>query len=92
MENDRFVLPPGCQYQIISHPSGADRAFEVAVFQEHRFAFFYWLKWRFELGPDAPPPLLVSLDWHEDLAVPCGRECDELKVLQLMNPLIFKRT
>ena len=87
MENSRLVLPQGCKYEIVAHPSGADRAVEVALFQDHRFAFFFWLKWRFALGTDAPPPLLVSLDWHEDLASPCPSECDELTALQTSNLL-----
>jgi len=37
--------PPNSDYQILSHPSGnISKSFELALFNEHRFAFYYWLK------------------------------------------------
>ena len=83
MLDEDWIVPPGCKYSIMDHPSGTNRAVEVAVFQDHRFAFFFWLKWRSQLGPDEAAPLLVSLDWHEDLAAPDEAEIDDLNALRI---------
>lgn len=81
MQGDEYIRPPGCYYDILQHPSGANRAVEVAVVQDHRFAFFFWLKWKNRLGTNHAPPALVSLDWHEDLTAPAESECEDLQVL-----------
>lgn len=86
MDSDEFLLPPGCKCEILPHPSGKDEVVELAIFQDHRFAFFFWLRWKLALGTDSSPPALVSLDWHEDLAAPDGSECDELKALPTDYP------
>jgi hypothetical protein len=80
MNGGEYIRPPGTYYDNLAHPRRADEAVEIAVIQEHRFAFFYWLKWKNELGGDVPPNL-ISLDWHADLAAPSKSECDELKAL-----------
>lgn len=38
------MYPPGCFTQIVRHPGGLNDAMEIGIVQEHRFAFFYWLK------------------------------------------------
>jgi len=81
IEHDEYLLPPGCKSSIFVHPSGVDEAVEVALFQDHRFAFFFWSIWTREFGLEDNPPALVSLDWHEDLAAPGGKELDELRAL-----------
>ncbi|WP_337263987.1 MULTISPECIES: UPF0489 family protein [unclassified Serratia (in: enterobacteria)] len=58
---------------------------EVAIGQDHRFAFFYWLKWAKTKDSLILPVTLISLDWHQDLAAPCGLECDWLKGLNTDN-------
>lgn len=80
IECDEFLLPPGCKADILRHPSRADAAVEVALFQDHRYAFFFWLRWSRGLGHERVPGL-VSLDWHEDLAGPDAEECKELLAL-----------
>ena len=35
------IEPPGALREILSHPINESQAIELAVFQEHRFAFFY---------------------------------------------------
>lgn len=74
MESDEYMRPPGTYYDIVAHPTDAQRTIEVAIVQDHRFAFFYWLKWK-QTKLNAPLTL-VSLDWHQDLAAPdeCERE------------------
>lgn len=79
--DDEYMRPPGTYYDIVAHPTDAERAIEVAVVQDHRFAFFYWLKWRRNRNEQLAPPSLVSLDWHQDLAAPCDIECEWLRDL-----------
>lgn len=71
--NPHYIVPPGSNKQILPHPIGQNRAIELAIFQEHRYAFFYWLKWTKE-KMKGQPPCLVSLDWHQDLCFPCETE------------------
>ncbi|MBU1236387.1 MAG: UPF0489 family protein [Gammaproteobacteria bacterium] len=83
MKDDDFLLPPGCKSSILPHPSGDHEAVEVAVFQEHRYAFFFWAKWTRELKLAAEPPALITLDWHEDLGPVDDREKRTLRDLDL---------
>ena len=71
--NPYHIEPPGVSRQILSHPTNETEAIELAVFQEHRYAFFYWNKWM-RKNESANPPCLVSLDWHQDLCYPCETE------------------
>lgn len=74
MLSNEHIRPPGTYYDIIVHPTDANKTIEVAVVQDHRFAFFYWLKWRNRLDEQSNPPTLISLDWHQDLAQPDDSE------------------
>lgn len=85
-EHDEYSLPPGCKSSILTHPSGVNEAVELALFQDHRFAFFFWSRWTRILGLEENPPALVSLDWHEDLAAPGGQELDDLLELDQSDP------
>lgn len=53
--------------------------------QEHRFAFYYWLKWTNELNGEVPS--LVTFDWHQDLCPPYEDQVAELKSLDVVNPV-----
>lgn len=85
-EHDEYSIPPGCKCGILAHPAGTNEAVELALFQEHRFAFFFWSKWTRALGLQNSPPDLVSLDWHEDLAAPGGQELNDLLDLDQSDP------
>jgi len=76
-----YIRPPGTYYDIIADPTNSDEAIEVAVVQDHRFAFFYWLKWWKSLAAQSQPPILVSLDWHQDTTPPDKDECEWLRKL-----------
>ncbi len=44
----------------------------IAIVQQHRFVFYYWLKWAKELPykkfiTQNAPPALISFDWHRDI-------------------------
>lgn len=80
MDANEYIRPPGTYYDIVLHPVDVNRTIEVAIVQEHRFAFFYWMKWGRKHKPLAPPSL-VSLDWHQDLAAPCEMEREWLRAL-----------
>ncbi len=85
MDTDQYIRPPGTYYDIVPHPSDLNSSTEIAIVQDHRFAFFYWLKW--VKGEDAlpTPPSLISFDWHLDLAAPCELECEWLRALDTSN-------
>ena len=82
--NPYHIEPPGVSRQILSHPINGSEAIELAVFQEHRYAFFYWNKWMRKNGTKTPP-CLVSLDWHQDLCYPCETEREWLDELDLTS-------
>lgn len=53
----------------LAHPGGNRRdEIELAIFRDHRFSFYYWMKWARK--SDGAPPALVTIDWHRDLAPP----------------------
>ncbi|WP_256009464.1 hypothetical protein [Desertivirga xinjiangensis] len=69
--------------EILLHPFQRDHCIELALFQEHRFAFYYWLKWTNNLLTEIPS--LISYDWHQDLAPPYKDELEELQELDTTN-------
>jgi len=81
------IDPPGTAYSILPHfADPVDRAIEVAVFQQHRFAFYFWAKWEQARRRRRRPwarPHLVTLDWHQDLCAPGSTEQDDLRALDL---------
>jgi hypothetical protein len=78
-----FLEPPGCMREILLHPYYTNTCIELSLFQEHRFAFYYWLKWSNEIAPVIPS--LITYDWHQDLAPPYEDELPELKELDTAN-------
>jgi len=74
------VLPPGT---FEDHPINSynNKILGVSLLYEHRFAFYYWMKWTC-LQSENVPPVLISLDWHQDLVHPSENECDELTALK----------
>lgn len=79
---DITSYPPGAKDVILSHPYyGHNKPIYLALFNDHRFAFFYWALWSKKNG--GKPSDLVTLDWHQDLAM--TDITDELKVLDLEN-------
>jgi hypothetical protein len=82
--NPYHIEPPGTQREILSHPIKDNSVVELVVFQEHRYAFFFWNKW-FREKELVDPPCLVSLDWHQDLCFPCDTEKKWLDNLDLSS-------
>lgn len=64
--------PPGTHLEQVAHPGGINRSIEKAIIMEHRFAFFFWMKWRNLLADNEvlkqAAPTLITIDWHRDLA------------------------
>ena len=86
LRNEYCSWPANSYYQILRHPSGdLNKSIELALINEHRFSFYYWIKWnlknKVKLIPD-----LVTFDWHQDLAYPNDNDIEELKILDLKNP------
>ena len=83
-EKDSHVNPPGCYSDYLETPypvyrDGRKGAIEVGMFYEHRFAFYYWMKWRRkkclqykEELHSFEAPHLVTMDYHNDF----GGSCD----------------
>lgn len=79
--NPYSISPPGTSYEILPHPFG-NSAIELAIFQEHRYAFFFWNKWNKE-NNYSTIPCLVTFDWHQDLCFPDETEKKWLEELNL---------
>ena len=77
--------PPGSSDGFIEHPTDPRKAVEIGVVIQHRFAFFYWLKWYAEAKrTGAPTPNLLTIDWHDDV----GGDCDFIPAeLEQLNPV-----
>ncbi len=87
---DKYIMPPGTYCDNLAHPSGKNKAIEVSIIQDHRFAFFYWLKWLNKAGKKtsgeiSAPPDLITIDWHQDLVAPNDIKCDRLNKLDHSN-------
>lgn len=75
-----FLRPSGCLDCHINKPFNKEESIEIAAFHEHRFAFYYWLKWTNNLNGKIPS--LVTFDWHQDLCPPYKDKVEELKSLE----------
>ncbi len=72
LRNEYGSSPPNSDYQILRHPFGVGIVvLNQPLFNEHRFAFYYWLKWNCK---DKIIPDLVTFYWHQDLVFPCEKE------------------
>jgi len=86
--NPHDCNPPGTHCESVSHPGGEEKTIEKAVIMEHRFAFFFWMKWVHRLHKQdrlKRPPTLVTIDWHRDLAPPTESQKEELHRLNPEN-------
>ncbi len=73
--------PPGTTCTYLPHPYYMHReSLPLAIFNDHRFAFFYWALWKRD---SRALPDLVTLDWHQDLVNPQETEKRELRQLDL---------
>lgn len=79
-----YIDPPGCLEEYLSHPKKRSVVLEIALFQEHRFAFYYWLKWT--NANDGIIPSLVTYDWHQDLCPPYKDQLNDLRKLADNDP------
>ncbi|MGV8133727.1 MAG: hypothetical protein AB2L20_00805 [Mangrovibacterium sp.] len=83
--NDKYITPPGTIVQSLPHPFlNTGNGIEVALFQEHRYAFFFWNKWTKDIlakKKHSDLPCLVTVDWHQDLAWPTQTQKDWLNEL-----------
>lgn len=88
----RILMPPGTYLEKLPHPDESRSAMlEMAIFKEHRFAFYFWNRWKQGLNPAIPPPSVATIDWHRDLAPPSKTEKAALKELNLANPEVVAR-
>ena len=74
-----YSSPPNIVGASLSYLS---KEVEMGVFNEHRFAFYFWAKWKKE-KKNKKTPDLVTFDWHQDL-VPV-KDKEPLKKLDLKN-------
>lgn len=79
------LMPPGTYLEALEHPSGdSSKSVEMAIFKEHRFAFYFWSRWTNKLGKQCAPTL-ITIDWHRDLAPPSDTETEALELLDLSD-------
>ncbi len=88
-ENIKDVVPPGCNIQILDHPHYPHIGLELSLFNDHRYAFYFWNRWTqkygFEQDRITYAPSLVTLDWHQDLKPPTTNQKKLLRNLDLTN-------
>jgi hypothetical protein len=85
-----YVAPPRTLTELLRHPHLSHRTVEVSVFNEHRYAFYFWCKWTSVLAEKdiiTAPPCLVTLDWHQDLRWPTPTQKKWLAKLDTSNKL-----
>lgn len=63
------VQMPGTFEDYFVNPYDSNKNLNVSIVFEHRFAFYYWMKWT-TLQAKNHPPVLILLDWHQDLVWP----------------------
>lgn len=80
MKYEYNTKPPNTIEHILGHPTGEDKAVELALFNEHRFSFYFWAKWIQKLDE---VPELITFDWHQDLAYPSDEDKTELANINL---------
>lgn len=79
-----YCTPPGCSVQHAPMPSGQNGCCTIGVVHEHRFAFYYWALFSVKYGN--PPPVLLTIDYHNDI----GTE-DDVRPNDLVNININNR-
>jgi hypothetical protein len=86
-QNDTYITPPGSLTERLSHPREKyESGIELSVFNDHRYAFFFWNNWTRKLANQnsfSAPPCLVTLDWHQDLVIPDKTEKEWMNKLNL---------
>ena len=86
---DCTTYPPNCLSAFYMHPNGSNYAIEISVFNEHRFAFYYWSIWQNKKKKTSTPSL-VTFDWHQDLLSP--EECQKPDLRKLNIEDTFELT
>jgi len=83
---DLIDLPDVFQKEI-RNPGGFSVSSELGIVRDHRFAFYFWSRWFVKKINRDPKqaPLLITIDWHQDLAPPSENERDDLNHLNLSN-------
>lgn len=79
----------GTFHRSIGDPAGRPISHEIAIIDEHRFAFYYWSRWfvrKLQIN-QLFAPVLVTIDWHQDLAPPNEKEKEELNLLHLRDDM-----
>jgi len=78
-----YSSPPNVVGALLTNTAwGQTKEIEMAAFNEHRFAFYFWAKWKKE-QKNKKTPDLVTFDWHQDLVPVKNKE--QLKKLDLKN-------
>jgi len=65
---DQKLNPPGCETVFVPSRVGEQSCCKVGIVHEHRFAFYYWALYSHDQGKK-PPPVLITLDSHDDIGV-----------------------
>ena len=82
-----FIDLPDVFQKEFRYPGGFSVSSELGIVRDHRFAFYFWSRWFVKkMNRDLKrAPLLITIDWHQDLAPPSEKERDDLTHLNLSN-------
>lgn len=78
-----WLDPPGCETEFVSLPTAKQGCCTVGIVHEHRFAFIFWALYSHDRGKT--PPILITLDSHNDIGVPNEVIPDDLDNLNIGN-------
>lgn len=79
-----LIEPPGCETVFVSSPSNPNRSCTVGIIHEHRFAFYFWACYSLEAG--GSPPVLITIDTHDDVGANSDVIPSDLNSLDLCDP------
>ncbi|NHZ84590.1 MAG: hypothetical protein GWP19_01750 [Planctomycetia bacterium] len=74
--------PPNTLVQSLSHPNRMDSLIDLCIFNDHRYAFYFWNKLKQEKAIRFD---LITFDWHQDLRPPTDKLKNELIDIDLQK-------
>lgn len=83
------LRPPGCFVDFVESPIDSERlCVNVGIVYEHRFAFYYWARFYHECRERyrqifSNNPILISIDYHNDVGADADCKQSDLEQLNL---------
>lgn len=82
-ETWQHIQPPGCETIFVAAPYRNDRSLKIGIVHEHRLAFCFWADYK--AHNQGTPPVLLTLDSHNDVGASADVHKKELRELDLRD-------